>query len=164
MRAITVELYKINELPAQIKKKALEKYRCLLIEDGFYYDHERDYFTEKLNELGFLEPWFEFKHNWYKITAKLDYEKLLEQYPKKELLAPMKHDLFQEGIDTVFTDEQSKLVRDFENWIEEYKRDLEIEFENNVNAAERFETSDERLIEHFTINDVEFTEKGEIYG
>lgn len=184
MRTITeiTEVYKFDELPEEVKTKALALYRNINVEHDWY-DYTIEEFKTKLDSLGFINSKVYFTGFWSQgdgacFDAEIDYSVVL---PARLKDIECEINIAKTNFANHYCHEKTRYI-EYSLYIDENKypnitkafnkvmADLEAkrlelcsELYSQLNTEYNFLVSDEQIEETLIANDYEFTIDGEIY-
>lgn len=179
MRIIETKAYQFQELDEQTKEKAIDNYRYISVEDGYWWEYIKDGLADVCIELGsfnieresFAEIHLEDFYDTCDLILKFEGEnneiyKIAERYIEE-------YNSIKEKIDNLEQYENDYSDEEYEDKLMEYDEDLndldeeyQKEFSEEVLLILRKEyeymTSNEHIIEMFEANVYEFTDQGKL--
>ena len=163
MKTIEIKLYKYEELDKQTRKKVIENYRYINVEDTFWYDWIKDDF----NRLGLEIQAFDLNRNFVRMYID-NFEDtsnyIIKEFGDSVLIKQTAKNYLSE-LEKIVSNfkEDEEIDRELETLDEEYQHEFEADILSYLRAEYEYQTSDEALDEFFMNNDNDFTIEGKIY-
>ena len=165
MKTIEIKVYKFKELDKQTRKKVIENYRTINVEDIDWYD----YISYDFNRLGLEIQAFDLGRrnhidvsilNTLEETSKLILQEFGDSVGVKQT-AKNYLDEYEKILSNFKEDED--IEREVEILDEIYLKEYQEEIISYINNSYAWETSDEAVIDTIEANDYDFTTEGKIY-
>lgn len=179
MRIIETKAYQFKELDEQTKKKAIDNYRDIGVDDGYWHG----VLKEDLNYVGIELRSFDIERgsfaeihseDFYETCEKIiethgencETHKIAERYIKEYNSIKEKMDNLEEyendNSDEEHLNKLMQLDKDLEDLDEEYEKEFSEEVLSMLRREFEYQTSDEYIIDMFDANEYEFTDQGKL--
>jgi len=182
MRVLEINAYTFGELSEKVQERVLEKFRDMNV-DYEWYENTKEIWTKKLKENGFLNAKIEFsgfhsQGDGASFTGEIDIQKMIDTFPEFKSLEVDKINLGILDLNGRYYHSHSKKVTgDYDEWdidkegdtlfesfkdaVEQFRQDLCQDIYAELQKEYEYLTSDECIIESFSMNNYEFNVYGE---
>ena len=164
MKTIEIKVYEFDELDEQTKKKVIENYRYINVDNTFWYDCIK----EEFDELGISITAFNLDRGNYANIDVWNFEdtsrSIIEHFGDSVAIKQTAKNYINEyeKIQANFKEDED-IERELEILDEQYEKEYSEDILSYLRSNYDWETSDEAVINTIEANEYDFTTEGKIY-